>query len=193
MRTTLASFTLVPALCAGCGGQSAQTVPVALVPCAVPGIGAPDAVWHQVRASGFTFCVPPAWRPLGHASDSIDAKRWHGDGSSVTWDLGRPTASTVMMSVTTEIVGVPSAGRIPPPGPPRALLPQACVQQTTTTPLNLDGVSLLVTQVQCPPTWTTIAWSTAPPIYVKGEAHSGKGAEVLLLIIQTLRFTSRAR
>ncbi len=75
MRHTPAVLTLVPGLYAGCAGQSSQTVPMALVPCAVPGIGTPDSVWHQVRASGFTFCVPPGWQPSGHCHDSIDANR----------------------------------------------------------------------------------------------------------------------
>lgn len=34
---------------------------------------------------------------------------------------------------------------------------------------------------------------TTPPIYVLGEAHSAKVAELVLLIVQTLRFTSSAR
>jgi len=194
MRHALASITLVPALCAACAAQSSQTVPVALVPCAVPGIGTPDSVWHQVRASGFTFCVPPAWRPTGHAHDSIDAKRWQGDGSSVTWDLGRPPTlqPDVVMSGTVTVVGSPGS-LVPRPSPRRPPPPQSCSPQRSTTPLNVDGVSLLVTQVQCPPTWATTAWSTTPPVYVQGEAHRAKDAEVLLLIVQTLRFASRAR
>src|SRR5881409_1469253 len=93
MRHTLPYLALV-AVGAASGGLSSQTAPVA--PCAIPGVGTADSVWHQVRASGFTFCVPPAWQPAGHAHDSIDAKHWHGDGSFVTWDLGRPPAFVVL-------------------------------------------------------------------------------------------------
>jgi hypothetical protein len=195
MRHTLAVLTLVPALYTGCAGQSSQTVPVALVPCAVPGIGTPDSVWHQVRASGFTFCVPPAWQPTGHSHDSIDAKRWQGDGGSVTWDLGRPPdlKRGIVMTATAPIVVTGRGSNMPPPPVPRLPPPPPCTPRTNTTPLTLDGVSLLVTQVQCHPTWTITAWSTTPPIYVLGEAHSAKVAELVLRIVQTLRFTSSAR
>ncbi len=189
MRHTLAFLTLVSALY-GRGGQSSQTVPVALVPCAVPGIGTRDSVWHQVRASGFTFCVPPAWQPAGHSHDSIDAKRWHGDGGSVTWDFGRPPAFEVGYASRT-ITGTIGRSRYPPnlaPLPPTSYS-QPCRPQTN-TPLTLDGVSLLLTQVQCRATWTTTAWSTTPVMYVQGEAHSEKVAELLLVIMQTIRFTS---
>ena len=197
MRHTLAFLTLVPALCAGCAGQAAQTVPLALAPCAVPGIGTPDSVWHQVRASGFTFCVPPGWQPSRHSTDSVDAKRWHGNGASVTWDLGRPPspAQDGVIEGRVEIVSGPGTrmpARMPPPKP--GLPPTPCAPlRMNTIPLMIDGVSLLVTRVECPPTWTTTAWSTTPPMYVRGEAHSGTDAELLLRVIPTLRFTSSAR
>src|SRR5437667_5174470 len=104
MRHTLPYLALV-AVGAASGGLSSQTAPVA--PCAIPGVGTPDSVWHQVRASGFTFCVPPAWEPSGHSHDSIDAQRWHGYGGSVTWDLGRPRSflgPDVVLTVTGTIV-----------------------------------------------------------------------------------------
>jgi len=188
MRHALAFLTLVAALYAGCGRQSSQAVPMALVPCAVPGIGTLDSVWHQVRASGFTFCVPPAWEPSGHSHDSIDAKRWHGYGGSVTWDRGRPRSflgPDVVLTVTGTIV----RGNNPRPLPEAR--PQPCSPRTN-TPLTMDGVSLLVTQVECQGQWTTTAWSTTPSIYIQGEAHTAKGAELLLLIMQTIRLTSSA-
>ena len=101
----------------------------------------------------------------------------------MTWDLGRPhsfMAPDVVFTVTGEIV----QGTNPRPLP--ATPSQPCSPRTN-TPLVLDGMSLLVAQIDCQGTWTTTALSTMPSIYVQGEAHTAKDAEVLLLIIQTIR------
>ena len=76
MRSSLPYVALVAVVPAVCGGLSSQTAPVG--PCAIPGVGTPDSLWRQVRASGFTFCVPGDWRPSGRARDSLDAQRWNG-------------------------------------------------------------------------------------------------------------------
>ena len=65
------------ALCVVCGHLSSQTTPVKLPSCTIPGVGTPDSVWRQVRAAGFSFCVPASWQPRGHAHDSLDATRWN--------------------------------------------------------------------------------------------------------------------
>src|SRR5258708_12144204 len=151
MRPTLAFLTLVAALLAACGRQTSQGVRLAFVACAVPGVGTPDSVWHEVRGFGFTFCVPPAWEPSGDSHDRIEAKRWHRGGSSVTWDLGRPhsfMAPDVVFTVTGEIV----QGTNPRPLP--ATPSQPCSPRTN-TPLVLVGMRLLL-----PP---TTRHSTCPP------------------------------
>ena len=180
---TLALLTIIAALLAACGGPPSQAGPLALPPCAVPGVGTPDSVWHEVRASGFTFCVPPAWEPSGNSHTLVQAKRWHRGGSSLTWDLGRPhsfIAPDVVFTVTGRIV----QGTNPRPLPTTP--PQPCSPQRN-TPLVVGGMTLLVAQIDCQGTWTTTALSTMPSIYVQGEAHSAKEAETLLLIMQTIR------
>jgi hypothetical protein len=161
---------------------------MALLPCAVPGVGTPDSVWHQVRASGFTFCVPPAWRPAGDAHDNIDAKQWHGDGGWLTWDLGRPrffTGPHVVLKVTGTIVRGTNPRPIPedshPCSPPK------------TTPVTQDGVSLLVTELECQRQWTITVLSTAPTMYIQGEGRSESVADLLRRITNTIRFPSRAQ
>ncbi len=175
-------LTLVFVVCAACSGHPGQAAPVAVVPCAVPGVGSPDSVWHQVRASGFTFCVPASWRPSGHPSDSLDAQRWKGEGGSVTWGLGRPA-----IGVTTrgEVRGVIVRGTAMTDATERG-----CSQSNT--PLTADTVVLVITQVLCRGTWTTTAWSTAPAIYVQGVTQSAEATERLLLVLQTIRVKSSA-
>jgi hypothetical protein len=157
-------------------------------------------VWHQVRASGFTFCVPASWKPSGHAHDSVDANLWTGEGGAVNWDLGRPatphrgvrgeymiTGSIVTVTRSNDPVHLPPTQTLAPGKPIRLCSPR------TNTPFLVDGMSLMLTQIECQGTWTTTAWSTTPAIYVQGEAHSVKGAKLLGRVIQTIRFTSPPR
>jgi hypothetical protein len=201
MRRTRPILTLVASLGGACGGRPSQVAPVSLVPCAVPGVGSADSAWHQVRASGFTFCVPASWQASGRAHDSSDAQGWNGDEGSLTWGLGRPPARMTAPRVITGsvvVIGAPGANRLPLPANPTPLpMPQDPLRQRCSLPSNIpivvDSVSLVITQVQCQDTWTTSAWSTAPGIYVQGEAHSVKGANVLLTVMQTIRFRSPPR
>ncbi|HVH66791.1 MAG TPA: hypothetical protein VM716_02910 [Gemmatimonadales bacterium] len=61
-----------------------------------------------------------------------------------------------------------------------------------TTPLTLDGVSLVVIEDECQRQWTITAQSTTPAIYVQGEGRSEGVADILRRIINTIRFTSAA-
>lgn len=163
MLRTPPSLVLMLALGLACAPHGSQTVPVALAPCAVPGVGSADSPWRQVRASGFTFCIPGGWRPSGHGRDSTDAKLWNGGGGSVSWDLGRPgtLAQGAVMTVTGTIVtSVTPTPNAPTPLPSDGSS-QPCTQPTN-APLMIGGVALMVTQVDCQGTWTTTAWSMAP-------------------------------
>jgi hypothetical protein len=172
----------------GCGGHSSEAAPVALLPCAITGVGTPDSVWHRVRASGFTFCVPPDWRPNGHPHDSIDAKQWLGDGGSLTWDVGSPR-SFIGRDVVLKVSGSVVRGTNPRPIPQES---SVCSPRKN-TPLAPDGGSLLVTEVECQRQWTITAWSARPQIYVQGEAYSERVAELLRRVMEAIRFTSSAR
>src|ERR1700730_3600167 len=90
MRHDLRSLVLLPALCVACTHSVPSTVPVAFTPCPISGVAPVDSSWRQVRAAGFTFCVPGSWRANRQASDSLDARLWRGKEGSVTWHLGRP-------------------------------------------------------------------------------------------------------
>jgi hypothetical protein len=193
MRNTRPFLSLIFAVCLSSRGLRAQATPVAAPPCTVPGVGSPDSLWRQVRASGFTFCVPVSWKPGGHAHDSADAPQWKGDGTSVTWGLGRPV-SGIGRSTTAEITG-----RIVRGSPGFTSLEPAPVRvhkcdPPTNTPLVVDQTVVMITQVRCEGvTWTTTGFSTTPAIYVQGEAHNEKVAELLVRVMRTIRFTSAAK
>ena len=156
--------------------------------CSVPGVGSPDSLWRQVRASGFTFCVPVSWKPGGHGHDSVDTNQWKGDGTSVMWGVGRPRsglARSTAPEVRSPIVGRGS-GIVAPP----AVSTQKC-EPPTNTPVAVDGGLVLITQLRCDGVnWTTTGWSTQPAIYVQGEAHTTQLADLLVRIMQTIRFRS---
>ncbi len=177
------------ALCVVCGHLSSQATPVKLPSCTIPGVGTPDSVWRQVRAAGFSFCVPASWQPRGHAHDSLDATRWNAArGSYVTWGRGRPLDEGSTRRSITGRIGRLTPGSNPRPTPSPEPPPEACSRSTT--PVTVEGGILLINQVHCDNTWTITAFSTAPTIYLKGEAHSQDEAERLLLVMQTVQFPS---
>ena len=198
MRYHLRSPTLLSALCVAlcvaCTHSAPSTLPLAFTPCPVSGLGPVDSSWRQVRASGFSFCIPGSWRPTRPASDSLDARAWRGKEGSLTWDLGRPASispSDTVMVITATIMTV---GGMPPPANPTqpTRQPKPCLPSSspTHTSFIVDSVIVVVTQAACRSTWMTTAWSTAPAIYVQGEAHSPKEARLLNAIMVTIRFAS---
>ena len=185
MRSSLTYFTLIAVVPAACGGHSTQPAPISLEPCAISGVGTQDSVWHQVRASGFTFCVPPSWGPAEHPSDDVDAKEWHGHGGSLVWDLGHPH-SFIGRDVRVTVTGSVVVGMNPRPIPQES---HVCSPQKT-TPRETQGVSLLVVEVECQRQWTITAWSTSPAIYIQTEAFEERVADLLRRALETIHFTS---
>src|ERR1051325_11089424 len=84
--------TLCLATLVACSQAPHGPVPVAFTPCRLAGVGPVDSSWRQVRGSGFTFCIPGAWRASKPAADSLDPKSWRGPEGSVTWGTGRPAS-----------------------------------------------------------------------------------------------------
>jgi hypothetical protein len=185
-------LTLLLALCAACSHVAPSTAPTAFTGCTISNIGPVDSSWRQVRASGFTFCVPASWLPGRPASDSLDSRAWKGDGASVTWDVGHPRSIRApdvrVVSGRVVVVGGTSGTNPPPadPAPPNRW-PQSCSQPRNTS-FMIDSVVLVVTQSACRGTWTVTAWSTAPAIYVQGEAYSPEAAKTLNAMMVTIRF-----
>lgn len=196
MRYASPSLALFSALCVASAQPTRRTAPVAAVPCEVRSAGSVDSLWRQVRASGFTFCVPASWQPSGQARDSVDASSWKGGGGSVTWGIGRPRSMIgpdVVFTVTMPVITVPRGGTSttgtnePVPLPPDRSSRQC--SQPTNTPSSSSGVTVMVTQIQCQGIWTTTAWSTAPAMYIQAEAHTAKVAALEVSMMSTIQFT----
>ena len=194
MKPVLGCLILLCSLCLACAHPVTSTTPVALTRCPIAGVGPVDSSWHQVRASGFTFCVPGAWRPSRPASDSLDPRAWSGKEGSLVWGLGRPDSVGAHARRAAEIsVSIVPGGTVGPGTVPSSGRLSARCLEPTTTPYTVDSVVVVVTQTACHGTWMTTAWSSTPAMYVQGEAHSPEQAQLLNAIVVTIRFSSPAR
>jgi hypothetical protein len=158
--------------------------PTTALRCTVPGVGSEQQPWRQVRATGFTFCVPLYWRPDGRGRGGVDARTWRGDAGTITW-------GTVESVVTTRDIVT-----VVPMRPGRSLqMDPRDYQQPCSTPLRFDfesdGVTITTSQYQCQGTYTTTAFCTVQPAHLVGEAHSGAGAAMQLAVIRTIRLLPR--
>jgi hypothetical protein len=193
VRFYVVGLAFVLMLSAGCSHPSTPQTTVVAVPCPIEGVGSADAPWREVRAAGFTFCVPGNWRSSGRVSDSVDAKRWIGDGGSVSWDLGRPatTGAQGTMTATTQIVG-PGSGITPTTTPPPLPAIHTCVPSASTSH-TVGELVVVVTQTNCDGTRTTTAWSTSPAFFVQARAYSERVAAIDLAVMRTIQPASPAR
>jgi len=185
---------LIVVLGAACGGRPSDVTPTAFVPCALPGVGSADAAWRQVRASGFTFCVPASWPARGQTRDSIDPRRWDAEDGPLTWGLGPPPFEiTTGYSVVGVVVqGTATMSAVAPlPGPASTRDARGCSRKNT--PVTMEDSVFMITQVLCRGTWTMTAWRPAPAVYVQAVAHDIREAERLLIVLQTIRFSPARR
>ena len=195
VRSWMLIFPSCLSLCAACTHSPPSSLPSTFAPCSMAGVGPVDSSWRQVRASGFTFCVPASWRPSGAATDSVDPTLWHGREGSVTWHLGRPESTSSMgrrADITVAVVTTGTPVLAPPyPAAPSASTGDAesCAQPAN-TPYVVDSVTVVVTQTACRGTWMTTAWSTTPAMYVQGQTHAVENTKVLNAIMVTIRFAS---
>ncbi len=193
MKTPL--FGLIVVLGAACGGRPSPVTPAAAVPCPLTGVGSADAAWRQVRASGFTFCIPASWPAHGQTRDSIDPRRWSAEDGWLTWGLGPPpfeitTGYSVVVGVVVQGTATMSAVS-PLPGPANTRDARGCSRKNT--PVTMADSAFMITQVLCRGTWTMTAWSPAPAVYVQGVAHDIRDAERLLIVLQTIRVSPTRR
>src|SRR5512143_397819 len=146
MSNASGALTLIGAICVACTHPAATPTPATVVPCPVTGVSSPDSPWRQVRATGFTFCLPESWRPNGPTKDGADAQAWKGGRASITWGLGRPTSfigPDVKFTVTGRVV---TGGGTPAPTPSPAE-PQC--SQPENAQYMIGSVLLVVTQIDC--------------------------------------------
>lgn len=175
----------------GCASRPQVPAPVFFVPCEVPHVAAADSMGRQVQASGFTFCLPQAWQPVGVGRDSLDPNRWQAGRDRLVWDTGSPPS--IAASRRVEIVGsVATRGITSPPDIYPHVISAGCSWPRTTSQ-TIDSVRLTITQTACQGVWATTAWRTAPAIYVASVVHSRKGAKLMLAAMQTIRLSTPRR
>ena len=186
MRYTLALLALVPALCAA----QAPTP----TPCTVQGVGSATTPWRQVRASGFTFCVPGDWRPGGGARESLDAPQWNGDGGSLTWNVAQSPAmsSACAFEARAQVVDRSARGSNPAPARPPEIKTSERFTHAPTTSITVDGVRLMIDQVECGGRWITTVLGTAPTVVINAVAATLQMAQLQLAVIHTIRFSAPA-
>ena len=176
MRERLVLASLLPLLTM-CARPVALPAPTGAARCTIPGVGTPDAPWRMVRARGFSYCVPPSWRPDGRGRAGLDANAWSGDAGSIRSGArarGGPIISADIVTSTPVHVGdVVQA----PPG---------CSAPTDFSYVA-SGIRITVSQVHCQGTYFTSARTPQFVLEVAGETRSGAGADVQLAIFQTIR------
>lgn len=167
-------LTLLLLLTVACAGPSAQvtTNPSAAVSadeqsvaCRVP-VPSGEA-WRQVRAEGFTFCVPRSWR--------VRDGRATYTGGSVQWRQG--TYSRVPFTV----------GRVESGRPPPAMAGSRAEQFTET----IDDRSAQLWLLSSRGTISTGASWSDPAMYFTGEARDEAMAAEHFAVYRTVRFVER--
>ena len=163
------AFIIGGAACRGGGQPAPAELATPVVPCAAQVPDADLSGWREVRASGFTFCVPGNWTGRG--------QRWQLRGSRIDWT----TAERVVRAEP-----VTAAGRIPAaiieaggglPSPDRF-----------TTTESIGGRLANLVRDKVSGKFQTSAEWLEPRINFDGEAGDLPSAELQLTIYRTVRF-----
>jgi hypothetical protein len=146
--------------------------------------------WREIRAAGFTFCVPASWRSHGPAAGpALDPRTWRSPtpsddpwAASIVWGTGAPP--TVFESRTETIVArgggeLPQRSTTAVPQPPDVRYTEL-----------LGGRTAQVSEwVSDGPVHHTQARWHDPAVYLRGETRNEILAELLVAIHRTVRFT----
>lgn len=176
MRTYLlfASLLLVP-LSAAAQESPQPSAAEAMRPCTAVVPGADLAGWKEVRATGFTFCVPANWRASGRARDGVDAPTWRGGGGEVTWGTGVYRGVAVRTRVVTRRV----AGGEPLQDPGSQVNRFSEVIGGRMAELHdnrFDGEH-----------FTGATWNS-PALFLRGKSRDAGSARIQLQVFRTVRF-----
>jgi hypothetical protein len=143
-------------------------------PCTAVVTGADLAGWKEVRATGFTFCVPASWRPSGRARGGVDARTWRGGGGEVTWGTGTFRSTTTTTTMVTVRAGDPL------PAPPAG-------QSNRFTEVIGGSVADLWDNRVDGKHYTGAKWAR-PSMYVAGESRDAGTSRIHLQVYRTVRF-----
>jgi hypothetical protein len=176
---------LVP--CAAAAQEAPQAgTPTGARPCAVTLAGADLTGWKEVRATGFTFCVPGEWRSFGRARGGTDAPTWRSGSSTITWGTGNYRGKVVTTTITTVVIEGRAAGGLPSSLPAAPAAPGRVRQFSET----IDGVTADLWDNEFDGvSYTGARWSTPRAVHVSGESRDVRNAALQLQIYRTVRFT----
>lgn len=165
---------------AACAGRTAAPASPASVtaapPCRVP-TPTTDSPWREVRAAGFTFCVPVSWRSQGTASSAaVDPRTWRSESGSLTWGTGVPPTRRM---IATETVVLREGDPLP------RTMPRGDIREYTEV---IGGRTAEVTEMHSPNLHHTQARWRDPGVYLHGETSNVATAQLLLAINRTVRF-----
>lgn len=160
-------------------GAAAQESPPATTdpevrPCSVTVPGTDVTGWKEVRAAGFTFCVPASWRPAGRARNGVDARTWRGAGGEVAWGTGTYRSTTTITTVVTVRSGDPLPA--PPAGQVNRFAEVIGGSVADLWDNQFDGKH-----------YTGAKWAR-PSVYVAGESRDAMTARLQLHVYRTVRF-----
>lgn len=188
-------FVVWIAVClAGCASQPRVADSAASATAGFPACTAPpsptDMLWREIRAAGFTFCVPASWRSQGPAAGpALDPRTWRAptipdepSSASITWGTG---ATPTRFGTRTETVVSRGGGELPQRS--TTAVPQ--LPDVRYTEL-LGGRTAEVSEwISDGPVHHTEARWHGPAVYLRGETRSEMLAQLLLAIHHTVRFT----
>ncbi|HEY0154011.1 MAG TPA: hypothetical protein VGB92_18505 [Longimicrobium sp.] len=165
------SLLIVPLGAAAQESAPASTAPE-VRPCTVTMPGTDVVGWREVQATGFTFCVPANWRPVGRARNGVDARVWRGGGGEVKWGSGSPrTVATVTTVVSGPVSAIPR-----PTGQVHRLSEVIGGKRADLWDNEFEGSY-----------YTGAEWS-APAVYVAGESRDRATSRLQLQVVRTVRF-----
>lgn len=178
---------MVTAVLAFLIASSPTTAPTDTLPCNVPVADDGGQQWLFVRGKGFTFCVPPTWKPVGKPGKDADQTTWRSGTSSIKWTLGRVPSGRNLANASA-VVSASDLARARSGGYSSEPLP-AVERQSVTEMIGDQEVNVWNNRRTGTERQTGAEW-TKPAFYFQGEAGDMIAAELELNIYRTVRLTT---
>ena len=182
MRVAVLCVVLVTQACTARGLPWAPTARTSPTSCSATG-QPPSQPWRLVSATGFTFCVPAAWR-------SPEGQTWQGPGAAITWATGEPPRHPVAFGEVITRVPPGQSGLALQHGMAISSTGLACWPARYTE--SIDGRRAELRDFDCGDSRETGAEWRSPAIFFLGEAQDPAAAAVELQLYRTVRFVTDA-
>ena len=157
--------------CQSAGPPASVESPTPMGACTARVLNVDLSGWREVRATGFTFCVPADWTQRD--------RQWQLRSSSVEWNTGDPPPRSGRFKVVVAPAGSPvpaTSGGIPRP------------EDRFNATETIGGRRAELNRAKMGDRYQTSARWQAPNVYLDGEAGNLAAAELHLTIYRTVRF-----